>query len=59
MPDLVRLRNVSKQDLVVAPLGRVVGADCVVDIPRDVFERYAWPATVWSNETPVRKGQQP
>lgn len=56
MPDLVRLRNVSRDDLTVAPLGnRRVEADCVVDIPRDIFERYAWPTTVWRDETPAKR----
>lgn len=57
MSDLVRLRNVSRHDLSVAPLGhRVVGADCLVEVPREVFAAYVWPETVWRNETPAKKG---
>lgn len=59
MPDFVRLRNITKDELTVAPLGgRRVGADCVVDVPRDVFKNYAWSETVWRNETPARSNTQ-
>lgn len=70
MPDLVRLRNVSGQDLSVAPLRRTVEADCIVEIPRRVYEHQetcsrddcagcrVWPDATWRNETPAaRKGK--
>ena len=58
MPDFVRLRNITRDELTVAPLGRRVGADCVVDVPRDVHARYAWSETVWRNETPAKPTTQ-
>lgn len=68
VPDLVRLRNIGGQDLAVAPLGgRVVGADCIIDITGRQHAHQdtcrtdgcpgcrVWPAAVWRNETPARK----
>lgn len=67
MPDLVRLRNISGQDLSVAALaGRVVGADCLLDITRRQYEHQetcradecpgcrVWPEAIWRDETPRR-----
>ncbi len=54
MPDIVRLRNITTDDLLVAPLQRIVRADCVVDIARPLYEQYAWPEAVWRDETPTK-----
>ncbi len=70
MPDMVRVRNITTDDLAVGLLGRAVAADSIADFPgRVVAENddhylietgnppveHAWPKATWSVETPTRK----
>ncbi|MEU4590042.1 hypothetical protein [Micromonospora aurantiaca (nom. illeg.)] len=48
--DLVRLRHVGPTRVRVPKLGRVVEPDELVGVPRDVFERYAWPESLWRRD---------
>ncbi|MFG3418744.1 hypothetical protein [Micromonospora sp. NPDC048063] len=48
--DLVRLRYLGDARVRVPKLGRVVEPDELVGVPRDVYERYAWPEAQWRRE---------
>lgn len=68
MPGLIRLRNVTRDELVVSVLGnRAVGPDCVIDITARQYQHHpgcrtddctgclVWPESVWRNETPATR----
>jgi hypothetical protein len=48
--DLVRLRYLGDARVRVPKLNRVVEPDELVGVPRDVFDRYAWPEAQWRRE---------
>lgn len=66
MPDIVRVRNITGDELSVGLLGRSVEADCVADFAGKVTEEgddcyliesgqppavHAWPKAMWSLES--------
>lgn len=48
--DLVKLRYVGTARVHVPKLNRVVEPDELVGVPRDVFDRYAWPESDWQRQ---------
>lgn len=48
--DLVRLRYVGAARVRVPKLNRVVEPDELVGVPKDVFDRYAWPESDWQRQ---------
>lgn len=48
--DVVRLRYLGETRVRVPKLQRVVEPDELVGVPRDVYERYAWPEGQWRRE---------
>jgi hypothetical protein len=57
--DLVRLRYVGDDRLRVPKLARVVEPDELVGVPRDLYERYAWPESQWRREDGDEQGPPP
>lgn len=66
MPDIVRVRNITGDELSVGLLGRAVDADCVTDFVGKVVDEaddhyliesgnppvvHAWPKAMWSLES--------
>lgn len=54
---MAKLRNVSDSDLYLAPVGRAVVMDEVVEVPDDVFQAHAWPESLWAVVAPGRKNK--
>lgn len=57
--DLVRLRYIGADRQRVPKLGRVVEPDELVSVPRDAYERYAWPESQWRREDNGDQGPPP
>lgn len=58
--EIVRLRYIGRDRQRVPKLGRVVEPDDLVSVPRDTYERYGWPESLWrledEEQAPRRRG---